>query len=197
MDAPGLSEEALTFHNGDLWVCDRLEETVFCIDPKSGEIKFRALTPFANPTGIGFHGDEPYIVYTGDEHYIRDNPNDPNPLSVAIRDHTFIHRLSISHHGTKPRYTLSNGYLVEMIYLEETACEDPQDVHNLTWKIALPDHTDRQKVISTEAIGMPYEENVDVKYIERWMKKYYSLPNIVTFNWVSANVPGQEKIPNH
>ena len=44
---------------------------------------------------------------------------------------------------------------------------------------------------------MPYEENVDVKYIERWMKKYYSLPNIVTFNWASANVPGQEKIPNH
>jgi hypothetical protein len=31
---------------------------------------------------------------------------------------------------------------------------------------------------------MPYDENVDVKYIERWMKKYYSLPNIVTFNWV-------------
>jgi hypothetical protein len=131
------------------------------MDPKTGEIKFRALTPFANPTGIGFYGDDPYIVYTGDEHYIRDNPNDPIPLSVAIRDRTFIHRLKISHHGTKPRYTLSNGYLVEMIYLEETACEDPQDVHNLTWKIALPDDTDRQKVISTEAIGMPYTEIVN------------------------------------
>jgi len=160
IDAPGIGQEALTFHNGDLWVCDRLEETVYCMDAKTGEIRFRALTPFANPTGIGFYQDELYLVHTGDEHYIRDNPNDPIPLSVAIRDRTFIHRLEIIRHDGKPRYTLSNGYLVEMIYLEETACEEPQDLHNLTWKIALPDNTDRQKVISTEAIGMPFTENV-------------------------------------
>ena len=44
---------------------------------------------------------------------------------------------------------------------------------------------------------MPYEENLNVKYIEGWMKKYYSLPNIVTFKWTSANVAGQEEIPSH
>ncbi len=164
IDAPGISQESLTFHDGDLWVCDRLEETVYCMDSKTGEVKFRALTPFANPTGIGFCGEDLYLVYTGDEHYIRDNPNDSIPLSVAIRDRTFIHRLQIIRHHSQPHgqpsYTLSNGYLVEMIYLEETACTEPQDLHNLTWRIALPDRTDRQKVISIEAIGMPFEEDI-------------------------------------
>jgi hypothetical protein len=41
------------------------------------------------------------------------------------------------------------------------------------------------------------QRKMDKEKIERWMKKYYSLPNIVTLNWASANVPGQEKIPNH
>jgi len=164
MDAPGISEEALTFYQGDLWVCDRAEETVYCLEAKTGEIKYRALTPFPNPVGIGFCGDDLdanlFVVYTGDETYIRDNPNDPEPLSVAIRDRTFIHHLQIIRVEGKPNYTLSNGYLVEMIYLEETSCEDPQDVHNLTWKIALPDDTHRQKVISVEPVGMEFEERI-------------------------------------
>ena len=160
LESPGISEAALTFYDGDLWLCDRQEETVFCLDPKTAEIKLRALTPFANPRGIGFKDEQPYIVYTGDEPYIRDNPNDPEPLSVAVRDRTFIHRLEIIQKQTQPRYTLSNGYLVEMIYLEETASEDPQAVHNLNWRIALPDDTDRQKVIKTEPIGIPYTEEI-------------------------------------
>ncbi len=156
LDAPGIGQEALTFYDGDLWICDRLEETVYCLDSKTGEIKFRALTPFASPAGIGFCDGHPYVVYTQDEHYIRDNPNDPVPLSVAIRDRTFIHKLEIIRH---PRFTLSSGYLVEMIYVEETACDEPHDLHNLTWKIALPDNTDRQKVVAIEPIGMPFTEN--------------------------------------
>jgi transglutaminase-like putative cysteine protease len=160
MPAPGIGVESLTLRDDELWVCDRTEETVYCLESKTGAIKFRALTPFPKPTGLGFCGDDLYVVYTDDEYYIRDNPNDPEPLSVQVRDRTFIHKLNLMHVSTKPRHTLSNGYLVEMIYLEETLADEPQDVHNLTWRIALPTDTDRQKVRSIEPMGMPFLEEI-------------------------------------
>jgi transglutaminase-like putative cysteine protease len=160
--APGIGFESLTLRGEELWVCDRTEETVYCLEAKTGAIKFRALTPFAKPTGLDFCGDDLYITYADDEYYIRDNPNDPDPLSVQVRDRTFIHKLDITHVETKPRHTLSNGYLVEMIYLEEASAsaDEPQDVHNLTWRIALPTDTDRQKVKSVEPMGMPFTEEI-------------------------------------
>ncbi|WP_019502745.1 transglutaminase-like domain-containing protein [Pseudanabaena sp. PCC 6802] len=160
MPAPGIGLEALTLRDNELWICDRTEETVYCLEAKTGAIKFRALVPFPKPTGLGFCGNDLYVVYTDDEYYIRDNPNDPEPLSVQVRDRTFIHKLNLIQVDAKPRYTLSNGYLVEMIYLEETSSEDPQDVHDLTWRIALPTNTDRQKVRSVEPMGMPFTEEI-------------------------------------
>jgi transglutaminase-like putative cysteine protease len=161
MPAPGIGGESLTLHKDDLWVSDRSEQTVYCLDPKTAEIKMRAMTPFANPSGLDFCGDDLYVVYTDDEYYIRDNPNDPDPLSVQIRDRTFINRLQMIHVGDrKPRYTLSNGYLVEMTYLEEISQEDPKDVHNLTWRIALPTDTDRQKLRSVVPLGIPFTEEL-------------------------------------
>jgi transglutaminase-like putative cysteine protease len=164
MPAPGIGFEALTLREDELWICDRTEETVYCLEAKTGEIKFRALTPFPKPTGLGFCGNDLYVVYTDDEYYIRDNPNDPEPLSVQVRDRTFIHKLNLIHVEAKPdgklRHTLSNGYLVEMVYLEETSSEEPQDVRDLTWRIALPTNTDRQKVRSVEPMGMPFTEEL-------------------------------------
>ncbi|CAN1208900.1 transglutaminase domain-containing protein [Tumidithrix helvetica PCC 7403] len=157
---PGSGVESLTLRNDELWVSDRNEETVYCLDAKTGEIKFRALTPFANPSGIGFCGNDLYVVYTNDEFYIRDNPNDPDPLSVQVRDRTFIHQLQITQVASKAHHTLSNGYLVEMVYLEEASADEPQDVFDLTWRIALPDDTDRQKLLSVVPMGMPFEEEV-------------------------------------
>jgi transglutaminase-like putative cysteine protease len=55
-------------------------------------------------------------------------------------------------------YTLSNGYLIEMIYCEEIATLDPIALENLVWRIALPGNTARQKVIHIESIGHPFRE---------------------------------------
>ncbi len=156
--APGIGPTSLTLHEEALWACDTIEQTVYCLDPKEGTIRFRALTPFAGPTGIGFCGDAIYVVYTHDEAFVRDNPNDPDNLSVGLRDNTFIHQLKLQCVEGTPRYTLSNGYLVEMTYVEEIAPEEELDVKNLTWRIALPSNTHRQTVRSVEPIGLPFRE---------------------------------------
>ncbi|NJR31859.1 MAG: transglutaminase, partial [Chamaesiphon sp. CSU_1_12] len=46
---PGVGCETLTVHNDALWVCDRAEQTVYCLDRTTGDIKFSALTPFSSP----------------------------------------------------------------------------------------------------------------------------------------------------
>lgn len=161
MPAPGIGNESLTLRGEELWVSDRDEQTVYCLESKTGEIKFRALTPFTDPAGLAFCDNDLYVVYTGIENYIRDNPNEIDPYSVQERDRTFIHQLKLTHVKGKPSYTLSNGYLVEMIYLEEISQNDPKDVvDNLDWHIALPSNSDRQKVRSVESVGLPFSEEI-------------------------------------
>lgn len=152
MESPGIGFEAMTLHGDHLWVADRAEQTVYCLDPKTAAIHYRALTPFADPVGLAFWGDRLYVTYTGEEPYIRDNPNDPDPLSVQMRDRTFIHQLRIHRY---PHFTCSNGFLVEMIYIEEIDRLE-RDVTNLTWHIALPATSDRQTVRSLQPLGHPF-----------------------------------------
>ena len=42
---PGIGMENLTIEEGALWVCDRAEQTVFCLDLATGKVRFSALTP--------------------------------------------------------------------------------------------------------------------------------------------------------
>jgi hypothetical protein len=115
-----VGEENLTIRGEELWVCDGLERSVYCLDRATGELQFSILTPYENPTGITFHPDPftgeslLYLSYAQEERYIRDNPNrGDDPYELAIRDRTFIHPLHF-HYDTENRYTLSNGYLIEM-----------------------------------------------------------------------------------
>ncbi len=157
---PGVGPENLTVMNGVLWVCDQTEQTVYCLDRKTGAIRYSALTPFSSPTGITFYspsdGSEPicYVAYADEQAYIRDDPNAENPHQLTFRDRTFIHPLHISHHPKQP-YTLSNGYLVEMSYVEEMRPLDPLTLNNVEWRIALPSNTLRQQVRHVEPIGHP------------------------------------------
>ena len=158
---PGVGTETLTVNKDALWVCDRAEQTVYCLDRATGVIKFSALTPFASPTGITFYApgaEEPtcYVAYADEEPYIRDDPNAKSPYQLTFRDRTFIHPLYI-HHNPAAHYTRSNGFLVEMSYVEELLPLEAVTLNNVEWRIALPSDTLRQQVRQFEPIGHEFE----------------------------------------
>ncbi|MFM7370667.1 MAG: YncE family protein, partial [Sphaerospermopsis kisseleviana] len=155
--APGVGRENLAVSAETLWVCDRTEQTVYSMDRATGEVRFSVLTSFASPTGIAIHSQDQttgkdllYVAYSTEEPYIRDNPNaDPNH-ELTYRDITFIHPLYY-HYNPDKRYALSNGYLVEMSYIEEISPLEEVYLPNVEWRIALPSETERQKVKQVEA----------------------------------------------
>lgn len=162
---PGVGIERLTVRGEELWICDDLERTVYCMDRATGEVQFSVLTPYANPSGLTFHpnpqGGEDilYVAYAEEEFYIRDNPNsdDEDQKELTTRDRTFIHPLHF-HYDASKRYALSNGYLIEMSYVEELSQLEEVTLTNLEWRIALPATTDRQKVLKVEPVGIPFTE---------------------------------------
>ncbi|PAX51787.1 transglutaminase domain-containing protein [Brunnivagina elsteri] len=163
--APGVGVENLAVSEETLWVCDRTEQSVYAIDRATGEIQFSVLTPFESPTGIAVHTNSEsaektlYIAYASEEAYVRDNPNADPSQEIAYRDKTFIHPLNY-YYDPQKRFALSNGYRIEMSYLEEIAPLEEVHITDLEWHIALPSDTDRQKVISVESIGLPFTEQI-------------------------------------
>ncbi len=166
--APGIGVENIAVTAEKLWISDNLEQTVYCLDRGTGQIIFSVLTPFESPTGLTFHinsetGEKQlYIAYEFSEPYIRDNPNaDPNH-ELTYRYQTFIHPLYF-HYYPDRHYALSNGYLIEISYVEELSPLDPFVLENLEWKIALPSETERQKVRQVEFIGLPFTEETNAE----------------------------------
>jgi transglutaminase-like putative cysteine protease len=163
--APGIGEEHIAIRGEEIWVSDDLEQTVYCLERATGEIKFSLLTPFENPTGIALHQEEKtgknvlYVAYAGEEPYIRDDPNADPPNQLEYRDRTFIHPLSFRYNPTQ-KYALSNGFVIEMSYVEELLPLDEIHLDNVEWRIALPSQTDRQKVLSVSPVGLPFEEEI-------------------------------------
>jgi transglutaminase-like putative cysteine protease len=163
--APGIGIENITVKGEELWVCDSIEQTVYCLDRATGQTIFSVLTPFESPTGLTFYRDRVtgketlYVAYSYSEPYIRDNPNIEPNYELQYRDRAFIHPLYFRYYPDK-RYALSNGYLVEMTYIEELSPLDPVELENLVWRIALPAETPRQKVRKIEAIGLPFSEEI-------------------------------------
>ena len=49
---PGVGVETIAISGEYLWLCDQLEQTVYCLDRATGEQLVSVLTPFASPTGI-------------------------------------------------------------------------------------------------------------------------------------------------
>ncbi len=162
---PGIGLENLTVTSEELWVCDSTEQTIYCLDRATGKVNFSVLTPFEFPTGLAFHHHQEtnqatlYVAYGGEEPYIRDDPNSEPSQQLAWRDRTFIHPLYF-HHYPQSNYALSNGYLVEMSYVEELSPLKELHLDQLEWRIALPTETDRQKVKQIEAIGRPFTEEI-------------------------------------
>lgn len=163
---PGVGPENITVRDEELWISDRTEQTIYCMDRATGEVKFCVLTPFSSPTGLAFHRhpttgkDILYVAYAGEEPYIRDDPNSEDPYQLTFRDRTFIHPLYFHHYKDK-HYALSNGYLIEMSYVEEISPLDEVEISNLEWRIALPADTPRQVVRKVEPIGIPFDEEIE------------------------------------
>ena len=162
---PGIGRENLTVRGESLWVSDTIEQTVYCLDRATGKVLFSVLTPFESPTALAFDcdpatGEETlYVAYADVEPYIRDNPNAEPNHELQYRDRTFVHPLYF-HYNSGDRYALSNGYLVEMSYVEELSPLDPVELKDVEWRIALPAQTDRQKIRKIEPIGIPFTEEV-------------------------------------
>ncbi|HEY9625359.1 MAG TPA: transglutaminase domain-containing protein [Crinalium sp.] len=164
--APGVGIENLTVRDEELWVCDRTEQTVYCMDRATGDVQFSVLTPFSHPSGIAFHPDphtgqaKLYVAYSQEEAYIRDDPNNPDePFQLTFRDRTFIHPLYFRYDRAN-HYAISNGYLVEMFYVEEISPLEEVEIEGLEWQIALPAETHRQTLKRIEPIGMPFTEKL-------------------------------------
>ncbi|HEY9729594.1 MAG TPA: transglutaminase domain-containing protein [Chroococcales cyanobacterium] len=163
--APGVGSEHITVRDEELWVSDIEEQSVYCLDRATGEIQFSVLTPFEGPTGLAFYTDSEtgkdilYVAYANEEPYIRDNPNAVPNHELQYRDRTFIHPLYFSYNAER-RCAISNGYLIEMSYVEEISPLEDVELQNLEWRIALPSETDRQKVRTIEPVGLPFTEEV-------------------------------------
>lgn len=163
--APGVGEENITVRGEELWVCDRTEQTVYCLERATGDVIFSVLTPFECPTGLAFHthpqiGKETlYVAYAEREPYIRDNPNAIPNHELQYRDRTFVHPLYF-YYNPDSHFALSNGYLVEMSYVEELSPLDAVELKDLEWRMALPADTQRQKVRKIEPVGLPFIEEI-------------------------------------
>jgi transglutaminase-like putative cysteine protease len=163
--APGVGVENLAVTQEALLVCDTVEQSVYFLDRATGEIQFSVLTPFDSPTGIAVHTDYAskkqslYVSYSSEEPYIRDNPNAEPNHELTYRDRAFVHPLNY-HFNREKRTAVSNGYLLEMSYVEQIDPLEEVYLHNLEWRIALPSETERQKVIRVEPVGLPFTEEV-------------------------------------
>lgn len=164
--APGIGIENITVQEEKIWLTDTLEQTVYCLERATGEVIFNVLTPFESPTGLAFYFNTEtnqevlYISYADQEVYIRDNPNANPNHELQYRDRTFIHPLHFKYYPDK-NYAISNGYLIEMSYVEEIAPLEPVELQDLEWRIALPAETDRQKIKQVTAIGLPFSEEIE------------------------------------
>ena len=163
--APGIGIENITIRGEELWLTDTLEQTVYCLDRATGEQLFSMITPFESPTGLAFYRDANsgkdilYVAYAFQEPCIRDNPNSEQVHELSYRPRTFVHPLYF-HYDPAKKYTLSNGYLIELSYVEELEPLYNIELKDVEWRIALPLETPRQKIRSVEAVGLPFIEEI-------------------------------------
>ena len=162
---PGVGVENITVWGEEIWLSDTVEQTVYCLDRATGEVKFNILTPFESPTGLTFFPDPTtgehllYIAYAFRQPYLRDNPNAEPNYELQYRDYTFIHPLAY-HYDQARRMVRSNGYLLEMSYIEELAPLEDVELKDVEWRIAMPAETDRQKLRQISAVGVPFTEEI-------------------------------------
>lgn len=187
--APGIGTENLAVWGDYLWVCDQTEQSVYCLDRATGTVLVKMLTPFATPTGLtvppGTTPDQGtlWVSYTNEEPYVRDDPNSEVPFELTFRDRTLIHPLTFRWDQDQ-HHCRTNGYLLEMTYVEELDSLEAVQLQGVEWRIALPTDTDRQRVRSVEPVGLPFvEEELNGQRVARFSFDTLSHHERHIFGW--------------
>ncbi len=163
----GVGRKGLAATAGTLWVSDDVEQTVYALDPVTWALRCSVVTPLERPTALaarrlaGAADDAVHVAYYEDEPYLKDNPWIDPCWEVRYRDRALVHQLRV-HHDPGSRMAWSTGHRIRMhyyaevepdadVFAERDACTD------VTWRMSLPIDSPRQRVVSVEPIGLPFE----------------------------------------
>jgi Transglutaminase-like superfamily len=169
---PGVGADDLCYFNHQLFIVDAKEQTVYVFDLATQTFVEEILAPFENPTGITsvYHNkagtDIFYLAYsrpsfevfdTGDSEFKLELQTHVDRDRKQILTDNFVYPL-LFQQNPKRHYVRSNGFLVEMYYVEKLhalpeVADEYKTVENLEWKISLPLNSDRQQVVNIETIG--------------------------------------------
>lgn len=193
---PGVGIADLCYFNNSLLIVDAKEQTVYVFDINKNKIIYSLLAPFENPTGITMVYNEQvgedrfYLSYsrpsfevydTGDSEFklkLKAYNND-DPQEEQVTDN-FIYPLFFKSNESH-NYVLSNGFLVEMYYVEKLhalpeVADEYEVVEDLEWKFSIPVNTDRQELLCLEKMGcfdMKIEEVEEARKVA-----VFSIPKI-------------------
>jgi transglutaminase-like putative cysteine protease len=154
-----------------LWLCDDLEQTVYCLDRPTLATRFSVVTPLEGPTAIaarrpaGATGDQLHVAYYEDEPYLKDNPWIDPCWEVRYRDRALVHQLHV-HHDAAARRAWSTGHRIQMSYYVEVEPDsDVEPLVDVLWQMSLPIDSARQRLVSVEPIGLPFriEDDPDLE----------------------------------
>jgi hypothetical protein len=163
VDLHGIGVKGIAATADALWLSDDLEQTVYCLDPDTLATRFTVVTPLERPTAIaarrepGAEVDTLHVAYYENEPYLKDNPWIDPSWEVRYRDRALVHQLRV-HHDPESRRAWSTGHRIRMHYyvdLEPDA--DIEPLHDVEWRMSLPIDSARQRMVSVEPIGLPFE----------------------------------------
>jgi hypothetical protein len=187
--AKGIGLDDLCYFQDNLLILDCKEQTLYVFDLETREFLYEILTPFENPTAIAavYHEKAQrevlYVAYSRPTFEVYDTGDSEFKLKLdSPISANFIYPLVFQHNQAK-KAILSNGFLVEMYYVEKLhALPEIVDKHkvikNLDWKISLPMDTDRQKLISIEPIGDFQMKIEEIEKEENRKVAVFSIPEV-------------------
>ncbi len=162
VDLHGIGAKGIAATADALWLCDDLEQTVYCLDPDTLATRFMVVTPLERPTAItarpgGEGPDTLHVAYYENEPYLKDNPWIDPSWEVRYRDRALIHQLRV-HHDPAARRAWSTGHRIQMHYYVDLEPEaDVEALRDVQWRMSLPIDSPRQRMVSVEPIGLPFE----------------------------------------
>ena len=108
VDLHGIGVKGIAATADALWLCDDLEQTVYCLEPDTLATRFMVVTPLERPTAItarrepGADADTLHVAYHENEPFLKDDPYVDPSWVVRYRDRALIHQLRVHHDPSGP-----------------------------------------------------------------------------------------------